>query len=89
MADTHSQHFEESDDEFEYESHVEHGPEQIYGKLNKLAKMASTTLIGQLVLEKIDSVLNIVETTGKWSLPRKYFYFSSIKLLCIGISKYI
>jgi len=70
MADTHSQTFEETDDEFEHESHIDHGPEQIYGKLIKLGGMASTTYIGQLVLEKVDKVLNIVETTGKWSLPQ-------------------
>lgn len=69
-TDRYSQTLEETDDEFEYEN----GPEQIYGKLIKLASMASTTNIGQFVLDKVDKLLNIVETTGRWSLPRKYFF---------------
>lgn len=81
MADTHSQTFEETDDEFEHESQIDHGPEQIYGKLIKLGGMASTTYIGQFVLEKIDKVLNVLETTGKWSLPRKYFYFMIFRFI--------
>ncbi|KAL5285722.1 hypothetical protein ACFFRR_007419 [Megaselia abdita] len=69
-TDTYPQTFDETDDEFELENSFEHGPEQIYGKFLKLASMASTTYIGQFVLEKIDKVLNIIETTGKWSLPQ-------------------
>lgn len=74
MAETDTHHtYEESDDEFEQIAD-ELGPEQIYGKLLKLTSMAATTHIGQFVLEKVDKVLNIVETTGKWSLPREYFF---------------
>lgn len=81
MADKYSQTIQESNGGFECESGAEHGPEQIYGKLIKLATMASTTNIGQYLLDKADKVLYIVETTAKWSVPRKFLYLFSNKLL--------
>lgn len=78
----HPQTLKESDDEdYEYEqSYCERGPEQIYGKILKLSNMVSSTYVGQFFIDKLDKCLNIIETTGKWSLPRKYIFCLFIKL---------